>query len=55
VDVYEGKGLEESERSVTVRLEYRSDEKTLIDEEVDTAHDRIINAVIDGLGVRLRT
>jgi phenylalanyl-tRNA synthetase beta chain len=55
VDVYEGKGLEENERSVTVRLEYRSDEKTLIDEEIDSAHDRIVNAVIDGLGVRLRT
>jgi phenylalanyl-tRNA synthetase beta chain len=55
VDVYEGKGLEENERSVTVRLEYRSNEKTLIDDEVDAAHDRIINAVIDGLGMRLRT
>src|SRR5207249_366324 len=33
VDVYEGKGLAENERSVTIRLEYRSDERTLIEDE----------------------
>jgi phenylalanyl-tRNA synthetase beta chain len=54
VDVYEGKGLAENERSLTIRLAYLSDERTLIEDEVDDAHNRIVNSVISGLGVRLR-
>ncbi|PYS99076.1 MAG: hypothetical protein DMF63_13470 [Acidobacteria bacterium] len=38
VDVYEGKGIEANERSLTIRLEYRSDERTLIETEVDAVH-----------------
>ena len=34
VDIFEGKGVEDGKRSLTVRLEYRSDERTLVDEEV---------------------
>ena len=37
VDVYEGKGVSEDQRSITVRLEYRSDERTLIEDEVEDA------------------
>jgi len=37
-DVYEGKGLPEGKRSVAFTLEYRSEEVTLRDEEVDKAH-----------------
>jgi phenylalanyl-tRNA synthetase beta chain len=55
VDVYEGKGVSEDQRSITVRLEYRSDERTLIEDEVEDAHRRIIDAVTDRLGVCLRT
>jgi phenylalanyl-tRNA synthetase beta chain len=55
VDVYEGKGLADNERSITIRLEYRSDERTLVEDEVDKAHDRIVSAVMDRLGVRVRT
>jgi phenylalanyl-tRNA synthetase beta chain len=38
VDVYEGKGLADDERSVTIRLEYRGDERTLVDDEVEALH-----------------
>ena len=55
VDVYEGKGLAEDERSITVRLEYRSDERTLVEDEVDKVHVPLINAVISRLGVRIRS
>jgi phenylalanyl-tRNA synthetase beta chain len=55
VDVYEGKGMAEDERSLTVRLEYRSDERTLIDSEVDTVHAELVETVEGGLGVRRRT
>jgi phenylalanyl-tRNA synthetase beta chain len=54
VDVYHGKGLNEGERSITVRLEYRSDERTLIDDEVDDAHRKIVDSVVDKLGIRIR-
>jgi phenylalanyl-tRNA synthetase beta chain len=55
VDVYEGKGLAENERSITIRLEYRSEERTLVEDEVDAAHDRIVSAVVERLCVRLRS
>jgi phenylalanyl-tRNA synthetase beta chain len=55
VDVYDGKSLEEGDRSVTIRLEYRSNERTLVEEEVDETHKRIIDAVRSNLGVKLRT
>ena len=42
VDVYEGKGVADDERSITIRLEYRNDERTLIEEEVDELHKQII-------------
>src|SRR5690606_2619482 len=38
VDVFEGKGMAADERSLTVRFKYRSDERTLVEEEVDLAH-----------------
>ncbi len=42
VDVYEGKGIADDERSITIRLEYRSDERTLLEEEVETVHSKIL-------------
>jgi phenylalanyl-tRNA synthetase beta chain len=36
--VYEGKGVPEGKVSVAFTLEYRSEEVTLRDEEVDRAH-----------------
>jgi phenylalanyl-tRNA synthetase beta chain len=54
VDVYEGKGIADDERSITVRLEYRSDERTLIDEEVDTVHNKIVKSLENNLGAKQR-
>ena len=54
VDVYEGKGIADDERSITVRLEYRSDERTLLDEEVDTIHSRILINLEDKFDAKLR-
>jgi phenylalanyl-tRNA synthetase beta chain len=54
VDVYEGKGLAADERSLTIRLEYRSDERTLTDEEVDAAHKRIIDLLADEMRIGTR-
>jgi phenylalanyl-tRNA synthetase beta chain len=54
VDVYEGKGLSDNERSVTIRLQYRSDERTLIEDEVESTHRTIVASVEQKLGVKQR-
>ncbi len=54
VDVYEGKGMADDERSITIRLEYRSDEKTLLDEEVDNVHAEILKNLESETGAKLR-
>jgi phenylalanyl-tRNA synthetase beta chain len=38
VGTYEGEGIADSQRSVTLRFEYRADDRTLRDEEVDAVH-----------------
>ena len=55
VDVFEGKGVIEGKRSLTVRLEYRSDERTLIEDEITTAHGKIIETLGNTLGIEPRT
>ena len=54
VDVYEGKGIGQDERSLTVRLEYRSDERTLIESEVDEIHSGIVDVLEKDLNIHRR-
>ena len=54
VGVYEGPNVAADERSVTLRLEYRADDRTLRDEEVDEMHLRIITALQLKFEARLR-
>lgn len=54
VDVYEGEGMAESERSITVRMEYRSSERTLLEDEVESLHAQIVSEVKKKLGVKTR-
>jgi phenylalanyl-tRNA synthetase beta chain len=54
VDVYEGASLPQGKRSVTLRVEYRSDERTLRDEEVDEMHARLVRALAEEFGAQLR-
>ncbi|MDQ3712635.1 MAG: phenylalanine--tRNA ligase subunit beta [Acidobacteriota bacterium] len=54
VDVYEGKGMSSDERSITIRLEYRSNERTLLDEEADTIHAEILRNLETNLGAKQR-
>lgn len=55
VDVFEGKGLGDDERSLTMRFTYRSDERTLIEDEVTNAHEQVLKHLDTSLGVRQRT
>jgi phenylalanyl-tRNA synthetase beta chain len=54
VDVYEGANLPEGKRSLTLRVEYRADDRTLRDEEVDAMHARVVAAFEGGFGAQLR-
>jgi phenylalanyl-tRNA synthetase beta chain len=54
VDVYEGANLPADKRSLTLRLEYRSDERTLRDEEVDQMHGRIVGALEERFDAKMR-
>jgi phenylalanyl-tRNA synthetase beta chain len=46
VGTFEGGNIQASKRSVTLRLEYRSDERTLRDEEVEEYHSRLTAALL---------
>ena len=54
VDVYEGASLPEGKRSVTLRIEYRADDRTLRDEEVDEMHGRVVQALGERFGAQQR-
>ena len=54
VDVYEGANLREDSRSITLRIEYRSDERTLRDEEADQMHARVVETFETSFGAQLR-
>ncbi|HEX8424632.1 MAG TPA: phenylalanine--tRNA ligase subunit beta [Pyrinomonadaceae bacterium] len=54
VYVYEGERVAEGQRSVTLRLEYRADDRTLRDEEVDELHNRIVKALEEKFGAQLK-
>jgi phenylalanyl-tRNA synthetase beta chain len=54
VGVYEGEGVPEGQRSVTLRMEYRADERTLRDEEADELHARIVAALEEKFDAKLR-
>jgi phenylalanyl-tRNA synthetase beta chain len=54
VDIYEGQGVAEDERSITLRLEYRSDERTLLDEEIDSIHAQILQSLETHLQAKQR-
>ena len=49
-DRYKGKGIPEDRVSLSLRLTFRSPERTLTDAEVDAAMDRIVTALADAHG-----
>ncbi|MDT4953146.1 MAG: phenylalanyl-tRNA synthetase beta chain [Acidobacteriota bacterium] len=54
VDVYEGANLPEGKRSVTLRVEYRSETRTLRDEEVEEMHALLVQALEERFGAQQR-
>jgi len=54
VGTFEGGNIPQGKRSVTLRLEYRSDERTLRDEEVEEYHSRLTARLLDTFGAEQR-
>ncbi len=54
VGTFEGGNIPHGKRSVTLRLEYRSDERTLRDEEVEEYHSRLTARLLDTFGAQQR-
>ena len=54
VGTFEGGSIPASKRSVTLRLEYRSDERTLRDEEVEEYHSRLTSALLEEFAAEQR-
>jgi len=53
VSTYEGKNIPEDKRSITLRMEYRSDERTLRDEEVEERHRELIDSLLNKFSAKL--
>ncbi|HOF06033.1 MAG TPA: phenylalanine--tRNA ligase subunit beta [Syntrophales bacterium] len=53
-DVYAGKNLPEGMKSVGLRFSYRSGERTLREEEINSAHSRVVKAMISETGATIR-
>ncbi len=54
VGTFEGGNILPSKRSVTLRLEYRSDERTLRDEDVEEYHSRLTSRLLETFGAEQR-
>lgn len=53
-DLYEGDRMEAGKKSIAFSLKYQDPEKTLTDEEVTSAHDKVLAAVKEKAGAELR-
>ena len=54
VGVYSGEGIPEGKRSITLRFEYRSADRTLRDEEVDELHWPLVKALQEKFDAEVR-
>jgi len=53
-DVYTGENMPAGMKSLGLRFAYRSGERTLRDEEVNSAHNRIVQTMVEKTGARIR-
>lgn len=53
VGIYEGQNIPEDRRSITLRIEYRSDERTLRDDEIEERHHSLIDSLLQNFRAEL--
>lgn len=54
IDLYQGKNMPEGKKSITLRFEFSSKEKTLTDKEINASTDEILKALTENLQASLR-
>lgn len=54
-DVFTGEKIGEGKKSLAFALVYRSPEATLTDQEVNAAHDRVVQVLSTEFGAELRS
>src|SRR6266446_135629 len=54
VGTYEGEGISDGKRSVTLRFEYRAEDRTLRDEEADELHRPLVKALQEKFSAEVR-
>ena len=54
-DVFRGEGLPDRTKSFAYSLVFRSDERTLTDDEVNSVFEEIVSRIVDGTGYHLRS
>ncbi|MGC8610872.1 MAG: phenylalanine--tRNA ligase subunit beta [Athalassotoga sp.] len=54
VDLYTGKGVPQNSYSITIRVTYNSVEKTLSDQEIDSAFSKLMELIESKTGITLR-
>jgi phenylalanyl-tRNA synthetase beta chain len=53
-DIYQGKGIDSTEKAVAITIHYRSKDRTLTDDEVNRVHEEVIAEIRRRTGARLR-
>lgn len=53
-DLYQGDRIGASEKALTFRISYRSQDRTLDGQEINVVHEKIVKKIMDQLGGRLR-
>jgi phenylalanyl-tRNA synthetase beta chain len=53
-DLYRGESIPDGRQSITLRVRYQSEDRTLTDEEVQEVHSLVMRALVDELGASVR-
>lgn len=53
-DIYKGSQIQEGYKSMAYSIVYRSDEKTLSEEDIAKVHNKVINSLVNQVGAALR-
>ncbi len=53
-DIYRGSQIEEGYKSMAYSIVYRSDEKTLSEDDITKVHNKIVNSLVNQVGAALR-
>jgi phenylalanyl-tRNA synthetase beta chain len=53
-DLYKGEHIPSGQKSIAIRVRYRSNEKTLTDDEVARLHERVVKHLLNALKVTIR-